>query len=41
MSSRLVLYTHWAEDYWEQPRETRYPNRSYKELIHRPTYFFI
>ncbi len=33
MSDRvLVLYTVWAEDYWEQSKEAPYPNRSYKEL---------
>jgi len=33
MSKRvIVLYTAWKIDYWENPSEAPYPNRSYKEL---------
>lgn len=28
----IVLYTAWKKDYWENPTEAPYPNRSYKDL---------
>ena len=32
MSKIIILYTHWAPDHWESPKETLYPMMNYNQL---------